>query len=91
MPLKRAISNSAATIAAIALIGAFYKNISLLQHHISITESLKMAAFVVPGATIGAFIGGRWMHKLHRDVVRVIFILLAALACWKLLTVAPVG
>jgi len=40
---------------------------------------------------VGAFLGSRGMHKLHSDTVRAVFILLAALACYKLLTVAPAG
>jgi uncharacterized membrane protein YfcA len=91
MPLKRAISNSAATIASIALVGAFYKNVTLPQHSIGIADSLRMAIVVIPGAIVGAFIGGRLMHKLPSNVVRVVFILLCALACYKLLTVAPAG
>ena len=91
MPLKRAISNSAATIASVALIGAFYKNLTLTQHSIEIADSLRMAIVVIPGAVVGAFIGGRLMHKLPSNVVRVVFILLCALACYKLLTVAPAG
>ncbi len=104
MPLKRAISNSAATIASIALIGAFYKNITLPQHNIKGTpfsdvlqngnpavESLRIAVVVIPGAIVGAFLGSLSMHKLHSDIVRAVFILLAALACYKLLTVAPAG
>ena len=91
MPLKRAISNSAATIASVALIGAFYKNLTLTQHSIEIADSLRMAIVVIPGAIVGAFIGGRLMHKLPSNVVRVVFILLCALACYKLLTVAPAG
>ena len=91
MPLKRAISNSAATIASVALIGAFYKNLTLTQHSIEIADSLRMAIVVIPGAIVGAFIGGRLMHKLPSNAVRVVFILLCALACYKLLTVAPAG
>jgi len=89
MPLKRSISNSAATIASIALIGAFYKNITLPQHSIEITESLRIAVFVIPCAIVGAFLGSRAMHKLPSNAVRAVFILLCALACYKLLTVAP--
>ncbi len=89
MPLKNAISNSAATIAVMTLVGACHKNITLSQHSIAITESLKIAMFVVPGAIAGAFLGSRRMHKLHDNVVRLILIVIAAAACYKLLTVAP--
>ena len=90
MPLKRAISSSAATIASIALLGALYKNLTLLEHGIAITESLRIAVFVMPGAILGAFCGSRAMHKLPADIVRAVFVLLNILACYKLLTV-PAG
>ena len=87
MPLKRAIGNSAATIASIALIGAFYKNITLPQHNIEITESLKIVMTVIPGAIVGAFIGSRLMHKLPKNIVRAVFIGLLILASIKMLTI----
>ncbi|HUV41229.1 MAG TPA: sulfite exporter TauE/SafE family protein [Sedimentisphaerales bacterium] len=89
MPLKRAISNSAATIAAIAVIGALYKNITLARHNILVIESVKIAAIVIPGAIVGSLVGSRLMYKLPKDLVRIVFILLAAVACYKLLTVSP--
>jgi len=87
MPLKRAISNSAATIASVALIGAFYKNITLAQHQIALTESVKIAIVVIPGAIVGAFLGGHSMHKLPINVIRVVFIAIVGLSCYKLLVV----
>ena len=87
MPLKRAASNSAATIASIALIGAFYKNATLGQHGIAVGESLKMAAFIIPGAVFGAYLGGHMMHKLPTRVVRIVFVLIAAIASYKMLRV----
>jgi uncharacterized membrane protein YfcA len=48
-----------------------------------------MAAVIIPGSIVGAFIGGRGVHKLPSNVVRAVFVLLMALACYKLLTVAP--
>ena len=88
MPLKRAISNSAATIASISLFGAFYKNVTLSAHGIEIIESLKIAGCVIPGALVGAFLGGHAMHKLPVNLVRAAFIVLCLLACYKLLTVS---
>ena len=88
MPLKRAISNSAATIASISLFGAFYKNVTLGSHGIAMAESLKVAACVIPGALVGAFLGGHAMHKLPVNLVRAVFIVLCILACYKLLTVS---
>lgn len=87
MPLKRAISNSSALTAAMAVAGAFYKNITLTQHDIGVLDSIKIAAIVVPTAILGAFIGSRLMYKLPKDIVRVVFIGLLIVVAVKLLTV----
>jgi uncharacterized membrane protein YfcA len=87
MPLKRAISNSAALIASMALIGAFYKNITLNKHGIALTESLRIAIVVIPTAIIGAWIGSHLMHKLPKHLVRIIFIALLIIAAARMLTV----
>jgi uncharacterized membrane protein YfcA len=91
MPLKRAIANSAATIATIALIGAAYKNVTLPQNNIAIKESLLLALPIIPTAVLGSLAGSRLMHKLPDGVVRGAFIVLAALAAVKLLTVRSGG
>lgn len=91
MSLKRAISNSAATVASISLIGALYKNLTLPQHNIGVVESLKIAVVVVSVAVVGAFLGARLMHRLPQNIVRIIFILLMVAASWRMLTVAPAG
>ncbi len=87
MPLKRAIANSAATIVCIALVGAFYKNITLAEHNIAVVQSLKMAGCIIPGAIAGAFLGSKLLYKAPKNLVRVAFILLASIACYELLTV----
>jgi uncharacterized membrane protein YfcA len=87
MPLKRAISNSAALIASMALIGAFYKNITLGKHDIAVVDSIKIAVIIIPTAILGSFTGGRLMHKLPKDIVRVVFIGLLIVASYKMLTV----
>ena len=89
MPLKRAISNSAATIAAIALFGACYKNATLSPHGIDLSDSLRIAGCVIPGAIVGAFVGGRLMHVLPTNWVRAIFVMLMLLASYRMLTVTP--
>jgi len=86
MPLKKAIANSAATIAAIALAGALYKNLTLPEHNIKIIQSLKIVIGVFPGAVVGAFIGSRLMHILPKNIVRLAFIMLNVVACFKMLT-----
>jgi hypothetical protein len=89
MPLKRAISNSAGTVAAIALFGAVYKNATLPQHDVALSDSLRIAACVIPGAVVGAFAGGRLMHALPKNWVRAVFVALMLLASYRMLTVAP--
>ena len=86
MPLKKAIANSAATIIPIAIIGAILKNGTLGQHEIEVTESLKIAAIIIPAATVGSFCGGKLVHIFHENIVRIIFICLMILSCFKLLT-----
>ena len=87
MPLKRAISNSSALIVATALVGAFYKNITLAKHGIAITDSVRIALVIIPTAMLGAFIGGKLMHALNKNIVRVVFIALLAVAAYKMLTI----
>jgi uncharacterized membrane protein YfcA len=86
MPLKRAISNSSALIASMALVGAFYKNITLAKHGIAVVESLKIAVIVIPTAMVGSFVGSRLMHRLPKNVVRIAFIGLLIVASYKMLT-----
>ncbi len=87
MPIKRAISNSSATIASVALIGTFYKNATLSVHGISIWASLKIAIVIIPAAMVGAYIGGHFLHKLPKNLVRAVFVVVVLLAAVKLLTV----
>ncbi len=89
VPLRRAMSNSAANIAVMAVLGAAYKNATLARHGIPVTESLKIAALAVPAAIVGGYIGGRLMHALPKEAVRAAFIVILILAAVKMLTVTP--
>ena len=86
MPLKNAISNSAATIILIAAVGACLKNATLGQHGIAVMDSVKIAAMVIPTAIVGGFLGARLMHKLPKNIVRAAFILLLLIGSYKMLT-----
>lgn len=99
IPLRRAISNSAATIVSIAWIGAIYKNVTLGRHDIVFDAlgggsaydlSLKIAALAIPTAILGGFLGGRLMHKLPVHWVRAVFIVVVVVASVRLLSVSPV-
>ncbi|MCE5185167.1 MAG: sulfite exporter TauE/SafE family protein [Planctomycetaceae bacterium] len=87
LPLRNAMSNSAAIIVSISWLGAIYKNATLAQHGIMVKESLYLAALLMPGSIIGGYLGGRLMHILPRNIIRSLFIALCVLAAIKLLTV----
>jgi len=86
MPLKNAISNSAATIILIAAVGACLKNATLGQHGIAVMDSVKIAAMIIPTAIVGGFLGARMMHILPKNIVRLAFILLLLIGSYKMLT-----
>lgn len=87
LPLRNAMSNSAAVIVGISWVGAIYKNATLGQHGIEVADSLRLALLLIPGALIGGYAGGHLMHILPRNIIRSAFILLCILAALKLLTV----
>ncbi len=89
VPLRTAMSNSTATIIVMAAFGATYKNYTLGQHGIEISESLKIAGWIMPGSLIGGYIGGILMHKLSQNFIRGLFIVILLLAATKLLMVQP--
>jgi uncharacterized membrane protein YfcA len=89
MPIRRAMSNSAALIVSISWLGAAYKNATLSEHGITISQSLEIAVWVIPGAIIGGYVGGHLMHKLPQTIVRIAFIIVCGIAAAKLLTVTP--
>jgi hypothetical protein len=89
MPLKNAMSNSAAMIMSVALIGGTYKTLTLGQHGAESIEAVKIAAVVIPTALAGGYIGGHMMHRLPVNVVRAIFIGLVIVASYKMLTAGP--
>jgi uncharacterized membrane protein YfcA len=88
LPLRNAMSNSAAIIVSISWLGAIYKNATLAQHGIQMQESLYLAALLMPGSIIGGYLGGQLMHILPRNIIRSAFILLCIAAGIKLLTVS---
>jgi uncharacterized membrane protein YfcA len=89
LPLTQAMSNSASIIVGIAWIGAVYKTATLPQPGIAVSDSLKIAAWIIPTALLGGFVGGHLMHLLPRWVVRGLFIAVCLVGAWKLLTVSP--
>jgi uncharacterized membrane protein YfcA len=87
MPLRKAIANSACTIVFSAIIGSIYKNVTLpFVHHIAVWESVLIALTLIPAAFIGSWIGARLTHRLPRQPVRIIFILLLVASVWVMWT-----
>jgi len=91
MPLKNAIANSACTMVFSAIIGAIYKNATLGQHQLQLSQSLLIAATLVPSAFVGGYVGAQLTHRLPNQPVRLVFLLLMVVAAWKMWTVQPRG
>lgn len=89
MPLKNAIGNSACAILFSAIIGAISKNASLPMHNLLISHSLLIAATLIPSAFVGGWFGSKLTHRLPRTPVRVVFLLMLAVAAWKMWNVKP--
>lgn len=89
LPLKNAIGNSALTMVFSAIIGAIYKNATLGSHHYQFSQSVLIAAMLIPSAFIGGGIGARLTHALPRLPVRIAFMLLMVAAAWKMWNIKP--
>ena len=76
IPLRRAIANSATTIACTAIFGAIYKNATLSLHGVSAVSALRLALLLAPTAVLGSYLGGRLTHVLPGKVLRIAFIVL---------------
>lgn len=89
LPLRNCIGNSSAIICISAGIGAIYKNATLAQHAtdtgpIDWHTSLLIAALLAPTAWVGSRLGAGLTHSLPLRQVRIAFILLMAVAAWKM-------
>ena len=93
LPLRNCIGNSSAIICISAGIGAIYKNATLAQHAsiaapgispIDWRTSLLIAALLAPTAWVGARLGAGLTHRLPLRQVRIAFIMLMAVAAWKM-------
>lgn len=89
LPLRNAMSNSAATIVSMAWLGAIYKNATLAEHGIALRESIRLALWVLPAGIAGGYLGGVLMHKLPKNLVRAVFTAVCIFAAYRLLTVHP--
>lgn len=76
IPLRRAIANSAATILTLSVAGAVFKNIANAHVGIPFADSVRLAAWLIPTAIVGGYIGGRLTHLLPRELLRIAVIVL---------------
>ncbi len=86
IPLRNSIANSTATIMFLSICGAISKNYALTLNHpeYSLSDSLRLAAALVPTAVIGSMIGSRLTHVLPTRVLRSIFIVFLGAAAIRM-------
>jgi hypothetical protein len=85
VPLHRAIANSAVTIVPLSIIGAIYKNYANTGAGLPLADTLHLAAFLIPTAILGGFLGARFTHVMPRRLLRVAFIILMCYAGTEML------
>jgi len=84
LPLRNCIANSAATILLSSVLGAVLKNWHLPTHGFSSADALRMAAYLIPTAILGAWIGAARTHRWPLRWIRVAFAVLVAYAAVRL-------
>lgn len=85
IPLRRAIANSATTIVLTSAIAAIAKNSTLALHGESFATAAAMAGILAPTAFVGAWFGAAQVHRWPRRLIRIVFVLFAAYAAWRLI------
>ena len=80
LPTRVAIANSAATIIAVASVGATMKNYALVTAHGYTYESFLLALVLIPTAIVGSLIGARLTHKLPVPIIKAAFAILLIIA-----------
>lgn len=89
LPLRLSIANAAAVTVPLAIIGAFYKNLTLptLPGYADGTAShaLLIAAALIPGAIVGSWLGAELVHRLPLLAIRIAFLALLLFAGTRML------
>ena len=86
LPLKSCIGNSSAVMLVSAGLGAIYKNLSLPEGQL-VSESLLIAACLMPTAFLGSRFGAGLTHRISVTWVRAVFVVLMSVAAFELLAV----
>lgn len=84
LPLKQCIAHSSAIICISALVGSVYKNATLPQHGVTITEGVLLGLLLSPTCWIGGQLGASLLHRLPLRPVRIAFIALMLISAWKM-------
>ena len=89
LPLRNCIANSSVVICVSAAIGATYKIATLSQHAtpehpLTWAAGVTLGCFLAPTAWLGGRLGASLTHRLPVRQVRIVFILLMAVAAWKM-------
>ncbi|MEM9419410.1 MAG: sulfite exporter TauE/SafE family protein [Planctomycetota bacterium] len=90
LPLRTCIANSSAVICFSATLGAIYKNATLAEHatagnaSLSWQTGLTLGLLLAPTAWLGGRLGATLTHRLPLRTIRIAFIALMLVACWKM-------
>lgn len=91
LPLRNCIANSSAIICVSAGVGALYKNLSLADQPMppgvepyTWQHGLTLGLLLAPTAWAGGRLGAGLTHRLPLPAIRLAFIALMVVACWKM-------
>jgi uncharacterized membrane protein YfcA len=90
LELRTAIAASSATMLVTATVGAIYKNLTLPElmapdgTPLQISDSLVIAATMVPTAFIGSYIGAGLNHRLPISSIKIVFGILVIVAAARM-------
>ncbi len=91
LPLRSCIANSSAIICVSAAVGAVYKNLSLSSQPLppgseplTWVAGLTLGLLLAPTAFLGGRLGASLTHTLPLRTIRLAFIALMVVACWKM-------
>jgi uncharacterized membrane protein YfcA len=89
LPLRNCIANSAATIIALSLVGATFKNIAVIRSgEFPWWYSFWLAGILIPTAFIAASYGGRFTHRLPAKYLRLVFVVLVFGLAYRMCSLA---
>lgn len=84
VPMRSAIANSATIIIVTSIVGAALKNIAYARIHGSASESLTLAAALIPTAIVGSYIGSGLTHKLPVRAIKAVFLVLLTITAVRI-------